>query len=90
MDTQIQQKALEVQKQEMEAKRIVVEAEGEASANIAKAKGEAEANRIRTESLSPALLEYTWIQSMKDNPKTIYVPIGENGLPMFKSVDNST
>lgn len=90
MDTEIQQKALEVQKQEMEAKRQVVAAEGEASANIARAKGEAEANRIRTESLSQSLLEYTWIQSMKDNPKAVYIPIGENGLPLFKSVDNST
>jgi regulator of protease activity HflC (stomatin/prohibitin superfamily) len=90
MDTEIQQKALEVQKQEMEAKRVVAQAEGEATANIARAKGEAEANRIRTESLSPALLQYTWIQSMKDNPRAIYVPIGNNGLPLFKDVGNTT
>ena len=90
MDTEIQQKSLEVQKQEMEAKRVVVEAEGEANANIAKAKGEAEANRIRTESLSPSLLEYTWIQSMKDNPKTIYVPLGEGGMPLMMNIGNSS
>ena len=89
MDTEIQQKTLEVQKQEMEAKRVVVQAQGEAEANIAKAKGEAEANRIRTESLSPALLQYTWIQSMKDNPKAIYIPIGSDGVPLFKNVDGN-
>jgi len=90
MDTEIQQKSLEVQKQEMEAKRVVVQAQGEAEANVAKAKGESEANRIRTESLSPALLQYTWIQSMKDNPKAIYVPIGSDGVPLFKNVDGGS
>ena len=90
MDTEIQQKSLEVQKQEMEAKRVVVQAQGEAEANVAKAKGESEANRIRTESLSPALLQYTWIQSMKDNPKAIYIPIGSDGVPLFKSVDGGS
>ena len=87
MDTEIQQKSLEVQKQEMEAKRVVVQAQGEAEANVAKAKGESVANRIRTVSLSPALLQYTWIQSMKDNPKAIYIPIGSDGVPLFKNVD---
>ncbi len=90
MDTEIQQKELEVQKQEMEAKRQVVAAEGEAAANIARARGEAEANRIRTESLSDPLLQYTWIMTMENNPKAIYIPIGENGLPVFKNVDSAT
>jgi regulator of protease activity HflC (stomatin/prohibitin superfamily) len=89
MDTEIQQKQLEVQRQKMEAERVVAEAEGEANANVARAKGEAEANRIRTASLSNILLQYTWIQTMKDNPKAIYIPVGENGLPIFKNVDGS-
>ena len=81
MDTEIQQKALEVQVQEMEAHRVVAQAQGEAQANIERAKGEAEANRIRTASLTPALLKYTWIQSMKDNPHAIYIATGEDGMP---------
>jgi regulator of protease activity HflC (stomatin/prohibitin superfamily) len=86
MDTEIQQKELEVKKQQMEAQRVVAEAEGEANANIARAKGEAEANRIRTASLSPALLQYTWIQGMLQNNNTIYIPIDENGIPVMKTV----
>jgi regulator of protease activity HflC (stomatin/prohibitin superfamily) len=86
MDTEIQQKELEVKKQQMEAQRVVAQAEGEANANIALAKGEAEANRIRTASLSPALLQYTWIQGMLNNNNTIYIPIDENGIPVMKTV----
>lgn len=86
MDTEIQQKELEVKKQQMEAQRVVAQAEGEANANIALAKGEAEANRIRTASLSPALLQYTWIQGMLNNANAIYIPIDENGIPVMKTV----
>lgn len=87
MDTEIQQKKLEVEKQQMEAQRVVAEAEGEATANIARARGEAEANKLRAESLSDILNQYLWIQTMKDNPKAIYIPVGENGLPIFKNVE---
>lgn len=87
MDTEIATKRSELEKQRIEAERIVVVAQGEASANIERAKGEAEANRIRTESLSPILLDYTWIQGMLANKNVVYLPIGENGLPIFKNVD---
>jgi len=26
-----------------------------------------------------------YLQTMKDNPKAIYIPVGQNGLPLFKS-----
>jgi regulator of protease activity HflC (stomatin/prohibitin superfamily) len=87
MDTEIATKKSELEKQRIEAERIVVIAQGEASANIERAKGEAEANRIRTESLSPILLDYTWIQGMLNNKNAVYIPTGEDGLPLFKNVD---
>ncbi len=87
MDTEIATKKSELEKQRIEAERVVVVAEADASANIARAKGEAEANRIRTDSLSDILLQYTWIQSMQTNPKAIYIPVGDNGIPIFKNVD---
>jgi prohibitin 2 len=90
MDTEIATKRSELEKQRIEAERVIVAAEGEANANVARAKGEAEANRIRTASLSDPLLQYTWIESMRTNPRAIYVPVGENGLPIFKSVDATT
>lgn len=88
MDTEIATKKSELEKQKIEAERVIVVAEADAAANVARAKGEAEANRIRTESLSPALLQYTWIQSMKENPRAIYVPIGSDGIPLFKNIDD--
>jgi len=91
MDTEIQQKELEVRRQEMEAKRMIVAAEGEATANIARAKGEAEATRIRnSQAPSEAVLYLAWIQAMKDNPKAVYLPLGENGLPLFRNVDGGS
>lgn len=86
MDTQIAQKNLEVQVAEAEAKKAVATAMGEANANIERARGEAEGNRIRTSSLSPMLLEYTWIQGMLKNSNTVYVPVNDNGIPLFKTV----
>jgi prohibitin 2 len=87
MDTEIATKRSELEKQRIEAERVVVIAEADAKANVARASGEAEANRIRTASLSDPLLQYTWIQSMQTNPRAIYVPIGPNGLPLFKSIE---
>jgi prohibitin 2 len=87
MDTEIATKRSELEKQRIEAERVVVIAQGDATANIERAKGEAEANRIRTESLSPILLDYTWIQGMLNNKNAVYIPTGENGLPLFKNVD---
>lgn len=72
MEQQIQTAEFEVQKVQMEAQ-----------SQVAKAQGEANANEILTKSLSNELLRYTWIQSMKDNPKVIYVPIGTDGQPNF-------
>jgi regulator of protease activity HflC (stomatin/prohibitin superfamily) len=90
MDTEIATKRSELERQRIEAERVVVIAEADAAANVARAKGEAEANRIRTESLSDILLKYTWIQGMKDNPKAIYIPTGQDGIPLFKNVDSTT
>jgi regulator of protease activity HflC (stomatin/prohibitin superfamily) len=90
MDTEIATKRSELEKQRIEAERVVVVAEADAAANIARAKGEAEANRIRTESLSDILLKYTWIQSMKENPKAIYISVDETGMPtLIRNVDSS-
>ncbi|MCK9593092.1 MAG: prohibitin family protein [Methanoregula sp.] len=89
MDTQIAQKNLEVQVAEAEAKKAVATATGEANANIERARGEAEGNLIRTRSLSPMLLQYTFIESIKTNPKVMYIPVGPDGLPMFKSIGDT-
>lgn len=97
MDTEIQQKALEVTKQEMEAKRVSAEAEGIASKARIEAQGKADALRIEAQGIkdaadkiglvSPQYLNVLYLQTMKDNPKAIYIPIDENGLPIFKNVD---
>lgn len=96
MDTEIQEKELEVKKQEMEARRITAEAEGTANRMRVEAQGEADATRIRAQGVLDASLKiggvsnqylsWYYIQTMKDNPKAIYIPIGENGLPILKTI----
>lgn len=72
-------KAMEfvLQKEQKEAERKVVEANGIA-----------QSNKIIAASLSTNYLTWYWIQSLKDQNNVIYVPIGQNGLPMFKDIDN--
>lgn len=77
MDTEIAQKELEVKKQEMEANRMRAEAQGIADSNA-----------IIKQSLTPEYLQWYWINSMEKNPKAIYVPLGNNGIPLFKDIDS--
>lgn len=47
-----------LRQKEIQAQQAVVDAKGKADATIAAAQGEAQANQIRTESISPQLIEY--------------------------------
>jgi len=76
MEQQIAQKQFEVQKQDAESNRMRSEAQGIA-----------DANKIISGSLTETYLQWYWIESMKSNPKTIYVP-SSNGVPLFKNVDS--
>jgi len=90
MDTEIATKRSQLEKEKIDAEIKVVVAKADAEANIARATGDAESTRIRnSQQPSKAILQLAWIQSMKDNPKVMYVPIGEDGLPLFKNVDSS-
>lgn len=100
MDTEIQQKKLEVEKQKMEAERVSAEAEGIANKARIEAQGKADAARIEAQGVSDAsakissvsgnYLQWYYTQTMKDNPRAVYIPVGNNGLPLFKSVDATT
>jgi len=73
-----------------EAKAMKESAEFYAQAEIIRAKGVAESNQIIGEGLkgNDEYLRYLWIQAMGDkkDSTTIYVPIGNDGLPLMKSV----
>lgn len=72
------QKVLEAENKlrqiEVEARQAEQKAKGEAAANIALATGQAEANRILGESLTPTLIQYMFIQSIKSTDKVVTVP----------------
>lgn len=62
---------------------VLQKAKQEAEQKIIEAGGIAAANAIIADSITQSYLEWYWIESMKLNPHAIYIPIGEDGLPMF-------
>ena len=54
-----------VEKQRLEAQRVVIEAQGVANAN-----------EIVSKSITPELIQWNFVQAIKGNPNVIYVPIG--------------
>ncbi len=73
-----------------EAKALKESAGFQAEAEVIRAKGVAKANSIIGEGLkdNEAYIKYLWIVSLteKENITTIYVPTGNNGLPLIKDV----
>lgn len=67
-----------IQKEQKEAERRKIEAEG-----IAKA------NQIIGESLTPSYLSWYWITNLDKHNSVIYVPVSDQGFPMFKDIDNT-
>ena len=60
------QKQLELQQVTADANKQVAAAEGQAKAQIASANGEAEANRIRTQSITPVILQNKALDNQHD------------------------
>ncbi|MBU0975505.1 MAG: prohibitin family protein [Patescibacteria group bacterium] len=70
------------------AEQNVEKAELEADKKRIDAKGQKDAQEIITKSLTSRYLYYLYIQNLKDNPSTIYVPIDpNNGMPLFKEIE---
>jgi len=65
-----------LQKEEQEADRKRVEAEGISYAN-----------EIISGSLTEEYLKWYWIDNLNEHQDTIYVPIGNDGMPLFKTIN---
>ena len=75
----IAKKAFEVQEAKEEANRKRVEAQGISDANI-----------IISNSLTTNYLRWYWIDSLQQQNSIYYIPVGVDGLPLMKIVDEST
>ena len=53
------------------------------------AQGIADANEIIANSITDSYLKWYWIESIKNNQNVMYVPIGNDGIPIFKNIDNN-
>ena len=60
----------------------------EAQRKVIEAKGIAESQGIIDNSLTTQYLQWYWISNLQHYSSVIYVPIGDNGMPLFKNVDN--
>jgi regulator of protease activity HflC (stomatin/prohibitin superfamily) len=58
----------------------------EKARKIIEAEGQKESQTIINQSLTPSYLNYLYIKNLQDREGTIYVPIGDNGLPLFKNI----
>ena len=58
------------------ADAVVIAAEGEAQAIILKAEAQAQANQLLSQSLTPELLTYTYINKLAPNVQVMYLPSG--------------
>ncbi|MFH1721095.1 MAG: prohibitin family protein [Candidatus Altiarchaeota archaeon] len=67
-----------IQKEEKEAERKEIEAGGISTAN-----------RIIGESLTPSYLSWYWIENLDSHESVIYVPVSDQGFPMFKDIDKT-
>ena len=86
--------AIEAKKRaEQEAQQMVYVLEKEnleAQRKIIEAFGVAEANRIVSASLTDRYIRWFWTNNLDKYDSIIYIPIGEDGLPIFKNIDEPT
>ena len=76
-DQQAQQMTFVIDKEKKEAERKIIEAGGIA-----------ESQKIIDRSLTSQYLSWYWISNLGKYNAIAYVPIGNNGLPLFKDVDS--
>ena len=73
--------------QEAERMQFVLEREQqEAERKRIEAQGIADANRIISNSLTPDYLRWYHIQMLPNYNSVIYIPVGDDGLPLFKNI----
>lgn len=74
---------------EQEAQRmefVLLRENQEAERKRVEAKGIADANTVISGSLSENYLRWYWITNLDKHQDVIYVPVGNDGMPLFKSV----
>ncbi len=76
-----------LEKEQKEAQRKVIEANGEAQKMIIKANATAESQQIIASTLNEQYIKWLWVSNLQNNPGIYYVPIGADGLPLLKTVE---
>jgi regulator of protease activity HflC (stomatin/prohibitin superfamily) len=87
MDLQksIEQK-LQAEQEAQKMEFVLEKEEKEKQRKIIEAEGQKESQEIINQSLTSNYLNYLYIRNLQDREGTIYVPLGDNGLPLFKGI----
>jgi regulator of protease activity HflC (stomatin/prohibitin superfamily) len=78
----------EMKHKKQEKQRAIKVERAEKKRKIVEAEGIAESNQIIGRSLSEEYLKWYWIQEGLKKGDAMYVPIGNDGLPIYKDVDS--
>jgi regulator of protease activity HflC (stomatin/prohibitin superfamily) len=90
-DKQVAQQQVQTQQQilaqkQIQAQQAVVDAQGKADAAVVAAQGQAKANALLTQSLTPALIQWTAIQKLNDKIQVMLLPATGNFILDTKSL----
>jgi len=85
---EVQREQFRVQQQRAQAQREIISAEAAARQRLIRANATARSNFIVAQSLNSDVLIYQYIQAL-DRANTIYLPLGENGLPTYLNVESN-
>lgn len=77
---------LEAEQESLKYEFILEREEKEAKRKIIEARGIEQSQKIINNTLTTEYLQYLWVNKLNENENVIYVPISEQGLPLYKSV----
>jgi regulator of protease activity HflC (stomatin/prohibitin superfamily) len=86
---QVQREQFRVQQQRAQAQRQIIRAEAAARQRLIRANATARSNFVVAQSLNREVLIYQYIQAL-DRANTVYLPLGEDGLPTYLNVNGSS
>ncbi len=86
-EQQAKQMEFVLDKERKEAERKVIEANGDAQRQLISANATATSQRVIATSLTDAYVRWYWVSTLKDQKSVYYVPVANDGLPIFKNTD---
>jgi regulator of protease activity HflC (stomatin/prohibitin superfamily) len=85
LKTSIEQK-LQAQQESLKMEYVLDKEKKEAERKVIEAKGIADYNKMVSSSLTQDYIKWYWVSNLDKYQSVTYVPVGSDGMPLFKSV----